>query len=148
MRTVYLFLFSAFISIAALDVQAQECPLPPSPLLDTALADVLDTDRVFMGCRPSAGECVNSCPDRRGQSEVDPAVCDPSSPYEGLACYCLLETSPIPEGPPPDHFFMGCRPSAGECMNSCPSRKGYAEADPSVCDPDSYYEGLACYCAP
>ena len=45
------------------------------------------------------------------------------------------------------YFFVGCRPSAGECKNSCPERNGiFTKKAPKLCeqikDPDSYL----CYC--
>ncbi len=47
----------------------------------------------------------------------------------------------------PDHkFFVGCRPSVGECFNSCPDHRAMAEEDREKCDPESVWERFACYC--
>ena len=42
--------------------------------------------------------------------------------------------------------YVGCRPSPGECVHSCPYGKAAWEKDSSLCDPSDFYEGLACYC--
>lgn len=51
--------------------------------------------------------------------------------------------------PPEGYFFVGCRPSFGECRMSCPTRQFWAIVSPSLCDeftsPD---DKIACFCAP
>jgi len=46
----------------------------------------------------------------------------------------------------PKKIFMGCRPSPGECINSCPTRRAAWETDATKCDPKDYANKLACYC--
>ena len=46
----------------------------------------------------------------------------------------------------PREFYVGCRPSAGECVNSCATRKAYWELDATKCDPHDHFNRLACYC--
>lgn len=50
--------------------------------------------------------------------------------------------------PPPRGTFVGCRPSAGECINSCPTRNGtYVddfESCPGLGDPHHVRGG--CFC--
>ena len=44
--------------------------------------------------------------------------------------------------------FIGCRPSAGECFNSCPrDSRITARRDRKLCGRDRR-EPIACYCAP
>ena len=125
-----------------------------------------DPERILMGCRPSAGECGNSCPTAGFAWEIDPAMCNPDEPFTvngGGVCWCLNETVPVPEPEPepePDTgdsdpadeeagFFIGCRPSPGECQNSCPTREVISKVDPALCDPDEPFSsegGVACYC--
>lgn len=76
----------------------------------------------FVGCRPSAGECYNSCPDHRYRFIAPDARCMPDDPHERGACVCGDAPAPPPD--PPEGTFVGCRPSAGECTNSCPTRQG------------------------
>jgi len=123
---------------------------PESPVV-AALGELLGQGRVYMGCRPSAGECQMSCPDRRGWSEVDPSRCDPDNPFSpvgGVACYCLTD-EPQPVEVPEGATFIGCRPSPSECRYSCPPGGVFAAVDPAICDPDdpsSPAGGVACYC--
>ena len=57
---------------------------------------------VFVGCRPSAGECIYSCPERNGAKFVESEECSSFDDREPFACYCAVE--PEAEGgdePPP-----------------------------------------------
>ena len=47
--------------------------------------------KIFIGCRPSLGECFNSCPDHRATAEVNPDRCDEDSIWSRYACYCLFQ---------------------------------------------------------
>jgi hypothetical protein len=127
---------------------AQECGLGPgaeAPLAAPVQALSEDLDRVFAGCRPSPGECVMSCPDRQAAWELDASLCDAGG-REPFACYCLVDAEPELEDPPEGSFYVGCRPTAGECVNSCPTRNAWMQEDPGSC-PEELGEGtLACYC--
>jgi hypothetical protein len=46
----------------------------------------------------------------------------------------------------PREYYVGCRPSIGECQHSCPDRHGIARIEPQKCDPESVWEKFACYC--
>ncbi len=48
----------------------------------------------------------------------------------------------------PGYAFIGCRPSPGECMNSCPTRGGIvAKKDAETCERiGDFYETFLCYC--
>lgn len=50
----------------------------------------LRNKKFFVGCRPSPGECVNSCATRRAIWEIDQTKCDPQDHFNRLACYCLI----------------------------------------------------------
>ncbi|MBX3204300.1 MAG: hypothetical protein KF764_04490 [Labilithrix sp.] len=102
----------------------------------------------FVGCRRSAGECRSSCPDGRSRFDLPDARCPGSGddPRDVGACSCGADEAPIPE--PPSGQLIGCRPSAGECAMSCPSRRGsFVERWPScpeAGDPE-WFRG-ACFC--
>lgn len=54
---------------------------------------------------------------------------------------------PRPEPKPRNRvYFVGCRPSPGECVHSCPTRKAAWHEDKNLCDPEDYRNRLACYC--
>ena len=44
----------------------------------------------FVGCRPSAGECFNSCADHRAKSETQSPLCQDEYTRSGVACYCKV----------------------------------------------------------
>ncbi len=50
----------------------------------------------FVGCRPSVGECLMSCPDGRGFAVVNAQECE-MAPMEPVACYCQLGTADVEE---------------------------------------------------
>lgn len=63
-------------------------------------------DYVFIGCRPSVGECYNSCPDHRSQARTESNYC--ANYLNGLdgevECFCFTGGEglpPDPSGPPP-----------------------------------------------
>ena len=114
----------------------------------TQRASSASTSARFVGCRPSPGECRASCPDRRFRF-VDPDARCPAAgdaPNDTGACLCGDEAPPPPERP--EGVFFGCRPSAGECLLSCPTRRGaYVEGwpdCPAASDP-AYVRG-GCFC--
>lgn len=51
--------------------------------------------------------------------------------------------------PPEGYYFVGCRPSFGECQMSCLNRKFWAVFSPDLCNeftsPD---DKIACFCSP
>lgn len=59
----------------------------------TPMKPKLTPVRYFVGCRPSAGECKNSCAERNGKAELDARLCDPTSLAERYACYCPVRSS-------------------------------------------------------
>ena len=126
---------------------AQECaPASVDALLLAPVAAMAgDLVPVFVGCRPSPGECVNSCPDRHASWALDPEQCDGLGP-EPYACSCLVEADPVPEQPPEGAVYVGCRTSAGECVNSCPTREAWSVQDPDSCPPELGEGGVACFC--
>ena len=64
-------------------------------------------DYTFVGCRPSVGECYNSCPDHRSQAKAESVYCsNANSGIDGdVECYCYTGGGggmpPDPEGPQP-----------------------------------------------
>lgn len=63
-------------------------------------------DYVFIGCRPSVGECYNSCPDHRSQARTESTYCaKENGGIDGdVECFCFTGGEglpPDPEGPPP-----------------------------------------------
>lgn len=60
--------------------------------LASASTSTLQAERRYypVGCRPSAGECINSCPERRAMWFEDIAQCE-FDPSGLLACYCLVD---------------------------------------------------------
>lgn len=63
-------------------------------------------DYVFIGCRPSAGECYNSCPDHRSQARAESSYCaEENSGMDGdVECFCFTGGEmplPDPDGPSP-----------------------------------------------
>ena len=101
----------------------------------------------FVGCRPSAGECRSSCPDGRFLFLVPDDRCPADSFEERGACVCGdREEEPPPATP--EGTFVGCRPSAGECVNSCPTHAATYVADWPACpeagDPPDMHGG--CFC--
>ncbi len=63
-------------------------------------------DYVFIGCRPSVGECYNSCPDHRSQARTESTYCsNENGGIDGdVECFCFTGGEglpPDPEGPPP-----------------------------------------------
>ena len=44
----------------------------------------------------------------------------------------------------PESFFIGCRPTTGECVMSCPERNGFGMTDSVICGDD--LEPVACFC--
>lgn len=61
---------------------------------------------VFVGCRPSVGECYNSCPDHRSQARTESSYCSrENGGIDGdVECFCFTGGEglpPDPEGPPP-----------------------------------------------
>ena len=44
----------------------------------------------------------------------------------------------------PESFFIGCRPTTGECVMSCPERNGFGMTDSVICVDD--LEPVACFC--
>ncbi len=143
-------LWTLLIPLIAADPDTMgACELGSSPALAGDLQAFIDEKgRAFIGCRPSPGECASSCPERNGQAELDPSIC-PRGSYEGeYTCYCPTE-DPEPPDLGDEGAFIGCRPSAGECINSCPSRQGRWVQAPAICDPDDPFSpdgGGACYC--
>jgi hypothetical protein len=148
---------------SCLSAFAEDCAPEVATILPSqALVASDDPGRILMGCRPSAGECGNSCPTPGFAWEIDPAMCNPDEPFTvngGGVCWCLTEVVPVPDDPDPEPdttdpaeeegFFMGCRPSPGECVSSCPTRKATSKVDPALCDPDDPFSndgGVACYC--
>ena len=120
-----------------------------APKEESGRATSATTVAEFVGCRPSAGECSNSCPDHRSSFLEPDARCpglgDP--PTDTGACLCG-GGAPSPDPIPPRGSFVGCRPSAGECAMSCSNRRGSYVADDPACpgpgDPE-YVRG-GCYC--
>jgi len=110
-------------------------------------ASELERGGLFVGCRRSLGECQNSCAQRDGRGYQDLAAC-PQEQNEGeFACYCGQDTEPVPEAPPANRYdFIGCRPSQGECLNSCPTRKGVTYRHPEVCPVEAGDGEFACFC--
>ncbi|MFM8314290.1 MAG: hypothetical protein ACKOA8_08405 [Deltaproteobacteria bacterium] len=54
-----------------------------------------------------------------------------------------------PLDPPEGYYFVGCRPSFGECRMSCVTRKFWAIFSPDLCnDFTSPDDKIACFCAP
>ncbi|MBX3227423.1 MAG: hypothetical protein KIT84_13800 [Labilithrix sp.] len=102
----------------------------------------------FVGCRPSAGECRSSCPDGRYRYVLPDARCPgiADMPQDRGACICGESAEPPPEAPP--GTFIGCRPSAGECMNSCPTRQGSYVDDWPACPEagDPLHVRGGCFC--
>ena len=146
----------ALLALALLtDTHADDdltCVPETAPTLAGDLGTFLDDKgRAFVGCRRSAGECQSSCPERNGEAELDAGIC-PEGSYEGsYACYCPTGEPEVPDlGELPEGAqLIGCRPSPGECINSCPTRQGRWVEDPSICDPDDPFSsdgGGACYC--
>ena len=144
-----LFLFTAWLTLTASGRDV--CDAAPESPVVSALGEVLGQGRVYVGCRPSAGECQMSCPDRRAWSEVDASLCDPGDPLSsmgGVACYCLTD-EPQPVEVPDGATLIGCRPNPSECRYSCPPGGSFTAVDPAICDPDdpnSERGGVACYC--
>ena len=133
------------VGIGSLETWAQVCePTDSTPVPSPAALEGL-LEPVFIGCRSTPGECVNSCPDRRASWEVDPERCHPEGP-EPLACSCLVESEPEPETPPEGAWYVGCRPSPGECVNSCPTRDAWMQEDPGSCPEEGIEGAWACYC--
>jgi hypothetical protein len=114
-----------------------------------ASLNTVDAERggTFVGCRPSLGECQNSCAERDGKGFEDRNAC-PENQGEGVfACYCGSPPAPLPEPPSADDYdFIGCRPSQGECFNSCNSRKGVSYKHPEVCPVEAGDGEFACFC--
>ena len=65
-----------------------------------------------------------------------------------LSCFAsnLVQSFPKVPKPPKEDLYVGCRPSVGECQNSCAQRNGRAEIIPQLCDPKSSWEKFACFC--
>jgi len=101
----------------------------------------------FVGCRKGLGQCHNSCPERSGHGQEDPDRC-PHAQLEGsFACFCGHSTEPLPEEPDADqYYYLGCRVSPGECLNSCSRRQGIALRHPNRCPPELLEGDFACYC--
>jgi len=98
----------------------------------------------FIGCRPSAGECVHSCPQRDGTAQQIEDLC-PTNSREPMACFCPVAAAPAALEPPAStHTYVGCRPSAGECLNSCPQRNGHFVAGSQRCKNER--DRGACFC--
>lgn len=101
----------------------------------------------YVGCRRSPGECRASCPDARFLFRDPDARCPGAgdAPYDTGACTCGEDATP-PERP--DGAFVGCRPSAGECVMSCPTRRAaYVEGLPECPGPgDPPHVRGACFC--
>ncbi|GEM_PF-5990922 len=138
----------ALLVLLAPRALAQECPAPSGLdelLMDPVAALAAELEPVFIGCRPSPGECVASCPDRQASWALDPEQCDLHGP-EPYACSCLVEGEPTPEEPPEGAVYVGCRPSLGECVNSCPTRNAWGTEDPGSCPPELGEGSVACYC--
>lgn len=100
---------------------------------------------LFVGCRPSMGECSLSCPERNGRGvDQDHQCVDDRSGFR-VGCYCPggRESEPVD----PEQFdFMGCYYSAGECGLSCRGRMTTTRPHDERCT----YEGVAhlgCYCS-
>lgn len=70
----------------------------------TAVADnnlLEGWEKFLVGCRPSPGECVNSCAYRKAEWQLGAAGCDPESYSERYACWCYVpKRGPRPETPP------------------------------------------------
>lgn len=111
--------------------------LVASVLSASSMAAVYDR-----GCVRSSGECRASCQPWSFIAELDQTLC--LDPMERFHCQCVVEDI-TPPTPPADAFFVGCRPSAGECKMSCEGRNGIAQADEQLC-PISEGEPFACYC--
>jgi hypothetical protein len=61
-------------------------------------------DYIFIGCRPSVGECYNSCPDHRSQARTESTYCaQENGGLDGdVECFCFTGGGglpPDPEGP-------------------------------------------------
>ena len=54
----------------------------------------------FVGCRPSAGECFNSCADHRAKSEEHSPLCKDEYPRSGVACYCKVGSEGLDDTAP------------------------------------------------
>lgn len=74
--------FMLFVMVASLSSYANV----PAPKLDHVSA--APKDEIYVGCRPSAGECKNSCPNRNGKAKIMPELCDPKNKAERFACFC------------------------------------------------------------
>lgn len=111
----------------------------------TTFTLVLKADEVFVGCVPSFGECRNSCVDHNSRVETDAPQC--LFEIDSLGCFCGTPNELPPVKVPEGFMFIGCRPSAGECMNSCPSRSGMAQDSPEICKTGYDLEPFACYCS-
>ena len=132
------FSLSALISCASAGGDGEE----------TAQGSSAQTSAMFVGCRPSAGECSNSCADHRSTFLDADARCPGAGDSLRDTGACLCGERPSLPLPPPRGTFVGCRPSAGECMMSCPTGRGtyvdeYEEC-PGAGDP-SFVRG-GCFC--
>jgi hypothetical protein len=101
----------------------------------------------FVGCRPSVGECKNSCPERDGDARSDESLCQKDGD-EPWACFCggAQPEEPREDPDPSTHTFIGCRPNAGECVNSCPNRQGYGVENTMRCPREAPDGVFACFC--
>ena len=59
-------------------------------------------DYTFVGCRPSVGECYNSCPDHRSQAKTESSYCEEqNSGIDGdVECYCFTGAGAPPADDP------------------------------------------------
>lgn len=110
------------------------------------VADGGDVAGIFVGCAPSQGECVVSCPERNGKAyEADPS-CQHSQ--GGFGCYCPVSVS-APEVPSGYEgygwVFRSCVRSGNECKYSGSDPvQVFVGADPVKC-PQGVEPPFACY---
>jgi len=137
----FLFFFSVLVIGSSSGCKSDDDPPVGAEQVTSSAAT-----EAFVGCRPSAGECANSCPDRKGRFLVPDARCAAGDPREKGACVCG-GTEEEPADPPPGRF-AGCLPSASECRATCGGAGGgYIspyEPCPALGDPSHFVGG--CFC--
>lgn len=66
-------------------------PGPPGPGVPPGGMGSALPKELYVGCRPSAGECFHSCPTHRALVRVEPENCDPEDYLRRYACYCTFD---------------------------------------------------------
>lgn len=103
------------------------------------------SESVFVGCRPSLGECQMSCPERNGKGVENADECQNDPSGFAVGCYCPIGFQP----PPIDSSkfdFLGCYYSSGECSQICRGRTVVPRPHDERCSLEGIAH-LACYCS-